>query len=101
MTHSADQAAIRKEGIRARRALSDLQRVAYSTRIAERLERLSSFRSASTVAVYLSSWDEVDTSEIILRSWRANKCVVAPVIKKNFRMNFSVLAPDTRLRNNV
>ena len=101
MSYPPDQSTIRQHGLRARRSLSDLQRLAYSVRIAAKLERLSSFRAASTVAVYLSSWDEVDTSEIILRSWRANKCVVAPAIKKNFGMNFCVLAPDTRLRNNV
>ncbi|MEM8685255.1 MAG: 5-formyltetrahydrofolate cyclo-ligase [Pseudomonadota bacterium] len=100
MNHTADQSELRKNSIRARRQLDNLKRLAYSDRIADRLERLPVFRSANTVAVYLSSWDEVDTSEIILRSWRANKSVVAPVIKKNARMAFVKLEADTQLRNN-
>lgn len=91
---------MRQHGIRARRELGDLQRLAYSLRIADRLERQAAFRSATTIAVYLSSWDEVDTSEIILRSWRANKRVVAPVIEKNSRMSFLLLEADTQLRSN-
>ncbi|MEM9402447.1 MAG: 5-formyltetrahydrofolate cyclo-ligase [Pseudomonadota bacterium] len=101
MDHTADQSPIRRNGLRARRALSDLQRLSYSLRIADRLERLPVFRSARCVAVYLSSWDEVDTSEIILRSWRANKRVVAPVIKNKSHFEFAELAPQTRLRNNI
>ncbi len=100
MTHTDEQSLIRKEALTARRGMSDAQRYDYSIRIAARLERTPWFRSASTIAVYLSARDEADTSEIILRSWRANKRVVAPVIGKNSRMVFSELSPSTPLKRN-
>ncbi len=100
MTHTGEQSLIRKEALTARRGMSEAQRHDYSIRIAERLERSSWFRAASTIAVYLSASDEADTSEIILRSWRANKRVVAPVIRKNSRMVFSELSPSTALKHN-
>ncbi len=100
MNPENEQAGLRKQALTARRSLSDAQRRDYSIRIADILERLSWFRSATTVAVYLSSWDEADTSEIILRSWCANKRIVAPVIKKNSRMIFTELTTDTSLKRN-
>ncbi len=100
MTHIEEQSRIRKTAMLARQTLNDAQRDDYSLRIAERLERTSWFRTATTVAVYLSSWEEADTSEIILRSWRANKRVVAPVIRKNSRMVFMDIEPSTALSQN-
>ena len=43
---------------------------------------------------------EVDTSTIVLRSWRANKRVLAPVTNSNGAMTFREIRPDTPLVRN-
>ena len=91
------KARLRKCGLRARRLLDDQTRVRASQVIAERVVRSHEFMACKTIACYLSSYDEVDTSYIIERAWCANKRIFAPVVADKHGMFFRQLLPETRL----
>ena len=71
-----------------------------SRKIASRVMRSRFFFSSETIACYLPMATEVDTSTIVLRSWRANKRVLAPVTNSNGAMTFREIRPDTPLVRN-
>ena len=58
------------------------------------------FFSSETIACYVSTWDEVDTSAIIKRAWCAKKRVFLPVIAAHGRMFFRETLPGTGLARN-
>ena len=61
-------------------AISPEQRSEKSKKACQNLISSSQFQSASTVMMYLSLMQEVDTSEAILHAWQLGKTVVVPKI---------------------
>ena len=98
---SESQSRLRKSAIAARRSLSDAERASASATICERVIRSPWFSACDTIACYLSSDDEVDSSAIIDRAWRAKKRIFAPVVATHGAMLFRRLTPDTKLERNV
>lgn len=98
MTNS--QSSLRQFGRAARAAISDEQKAIASDVIAEKVITSSWFQRAAHVACYLPADDEVNTWEIISRAWRQKKRVFAPVLKKNRRMQFVEITPNSDLRLN-
>ena len=91
---------LRRSALLARRALSDHDRAIASARIASRVVRSREFSAASTLACYLPMREEVDTSRIVARAWRAKKRIFAPVVGRGGRMTFWELRPETHLQRN-
>ena len=87
----------RRYGLTARRTLTDEQRAQRSSIICRKFLRSSLFYAADRIGVYLPTWDEVDTEEIISRSWRASKQVFAPVIVAERELLFCSLHPQSRI----
>ncbi len=52
------------------------------------------------LGAYLPMRDEVDTTAIIERAWRANKRVFAPVTDSHGTMNFCEITPDSVVARN-
>lgn len=48
----------------------------------------------------MSAADEVDTSMVFQRAWRAGKTVFSPVVGDDFSMRFVEITPSTRLEKN-
>jgi len=82
----------------ARASLDDDARAHASDVIADKVVHASWFQRAATVACYLPAPDEVNTWAIIARGWRMKKRIFAPVLKKNRRMLFREITPETELR---
>jgi 5-formyltetrahydrofolate cyclo-ligase len=61
-------------------AISPEQRSKKSRKACQNLVSTSQFQTASTVMMYLSLMQEVDTSEAILHAWQLGKTVVVPKI---------------------
>ncbi len=59
--------------------------------------RSSWFRRSKFVACYLPMPEEVDTWTLIDRAWRMKKRIFAPIIKKNFVMQFCELTAESKL----
>ncbi len=98
MIHATNAIAqLRKRGLRARRLLDEQTRAHASQVIAERFVHSHEFMACDTIACYLPSYDEVDTSLIIERAWRANKRIFVPVVADKHDMFFRQLLPETRL----
>jgi 5-formyltetrahydrofolate cyclo-ligase len=75
-------------------------RDAASTKIASIITRSHEFFASKTIACYLPMQNEVDTSSIVLRSWRAKKRIFAPVTNSKGSMTFREMLPDTPLVKN-
>lgn len=58
------------------------------------------FLQSDTIACYVSTWDEVDTSAIIERAWRAKKRIFLPVMTAHDHMFFRQTLPGTGLSQN-
>ena len=84
----------------ARRSMSTAERTRASRRIADRFLTSRYFLGSETLGCYLSTWDEVDTSAIIERAWRAKKRVFLPVTSTSGDMHFCETLPGTRLAMN-
>jgi 5-formyltetrahydrofolate cyclo-ligase len=97
---SSFAATLRTNAKRARRTLDADVRCAASRRITEKFLNSRYFLSSQSIACYLATWDEVDTSAIIERAWRANKRIFAPVIDTQGEMTFNTLRPETTLVRN-
>lgn len=91
---------IRNHARRARQALSADERARSSRKITERFLNSRYFLAARTIACYLATWEEVDTTAIIERAWRAEKRIFAPVTGSRRRMIFCELSPDTPMLRN-
>jgi 5-formyltetrahydrofolate cyclo-ligase len=89
---------LREYGKLARSSMRDRDRA--SSQIANRVIRSHEFSACKTLACYLPVGDEVDTSSIVLRSWRAKKRILAPVTDSHGGMTFRELQPDTPLLKN-
>ena len=76
------------------------ERAAASRRITDRFLNSRFFLGSETIACYVSTWDEVDTSAIIERAWCAKKRVFLPVTAAHGRMVFRQTMPGTELARN-
>ena len=92
-----DQSQLRQYGRETRASLDELTREFASSVIAKKVVASAWFRRAEYIGCYLSTQDEVNTWEIISRSWQMKKRVFAPICKKHFRMQFHEVTPDTDL----
>lgn len=95
-----DQGKLRRQSLRSRRAMDAADRTAASRLICNRFLRSRYFLRSQTIACFLSTWDEVDTSEIIDRAWRARKRIFAPVMREHGEMSLCEMNPDTKLVRN-
>ncbi len=80
-----------------RRALDDAERDALSLKIQRRLLGSAEFFNCSTIACYIAMRDEVDTSMIFDRAWRAGKSIYAPVTGRRRQLSFVAVERKTRL----
>ena len=92
-----EQIALRRKARAARAELSANEREKASNKIADTVIRSSWFRRSKFVACYLSTQEEVDTWLLIDRAWRMKKRIFAPIIKKNFAMEFCELTAESKL----
>ena len=91
---------LRAKAMRARREMQIADRVDASRCIANQFLNSRYFLSGHSIACYLATWDEVDTSLIIERAWRAKKRIFAPVIDGHGDMTFRNLQPETTVTRN-
>ena len=84
----------------ARRAMPSAERDRASRRISDRFLNSRYFLVSDTIGCYISTWDEVDTSAIIERAWRAKKRVFLPVTTAHGKMTFRETFPETELALN-
>ena len=98
--HSETKANVRSAALDARRAMSSGERTAASATICERVVRSHEFRSCKLLGAYLPMRDEVDTTLIVERAWRAQKRVFVPVTDTHGTMNFCEISPDTVVARN-
>lgn len=92
--------ALRKRALRARRDMTAEERNRASAIICDRVCATRTWYASTTVACFIPMHDEVDTREIIDRSWRANKRVFVPVLRTSAAMAFCEIAPDSELERN-
>jgi 5-formyltetrahydrofolate cyclo-ligase len=95
-----EQESLRNAARAAREALTPIERESASKKITDTVVRASWFRRSKLVGCYLPTEQEVDTWPIIDRAWRMKKRIFAPVIGKNFTMQFRELHPETELAIN-
>jgi 5-formyltetrahydrofolate cyclo-ligase len=91
---------LRTDAKNARRSMTPSDRSRASTRIANRFLNSRYFLGSKTIGCYVSTRDEVDTSEIIERAWRAKKRIFLPVTAANGHMFFRETRPETGLARN-
>ncbi len=84
----------------ARRSMTSSERSRASARIANRFLNSRYFLGCKTIGCYVSTWDEVDTSVIIERAWRAKKRLLLPVTAAHGHMIFRETLPTTGLAKN-
>jgi 5-formyltetrahydrofolate cyclo-ligase len=97
VTAQAGQTTLRKVGRAARAGLSSGEREKASKKIADTVIRSAWFRRSKFIACYLSMQEEVDTWPLIDRALRMKKRIFAPVIEKNFVMQFCELSSESKL----
>ena len=95
--HRRAQNALRNDARAARAGLSSDEREKASLKITDTVIRSSWFRRSKFVACYLPMPDEVDTWLLIKRAWRMKKRIFAPIIEKNFTMQFCELTTESKL----
>ena len=91
---------IRARALRARREMHPDARARASAIICQRVISSHEFFSSRFVACFLPMDDEVDTRDIIERTWRANKRIFVPVLRAGHKMSFREIRPDSTLEQN-
>jgi len=91
---------MRESGRQARRDIDDGDRATFSSRICQRFLHTALFFRSKSIACYLATPDEVDTSTIIERAWNAKKRVFVPLIENRIHMRFVEITRNTRLERN-
>ena len=89
------QSSLRKSALGARRILTADERERASRKICDRVIRSHEFMACEALVCYLPLADEVDTTRVIERAWRANKRVFAPVTSGGRGMILRRFTPDT------
>lgn len=80
-----------------RKALSETERDAASNAITQRILDLKQWKTAETVALYLSFGSEVSTERLIREALTEGKTVVIPVCQSDYKLLFSRYTPETPL----
>jgi 5-formyltetrahydrofolate cyclo-ligase len=80
--------------------MSEAERDCASARIARRFLSSRLFFASDVIGCYLPTYDEVDTSAVLDRAWRAGKRIAVPVLGLHGAMEFVVIFRDTSLRRN-
>jgi 5-formyltetrahydrofolate cyclo-ligase len=91
---------LRRHGLDARASLSDELRHALSSRAVRNVCMSGAFLSARTIACYISTGPELDTSGIFFRAWQMQKRIFAPVTERNRKLTFRETRPDSSLSKN-
>jgi 5-formyltetrahydrofolate cyclo-ligase len=91
---------LRNNGKAERRSMSPSERSRASRRISDRFLNSRYFLASDAIGCYVSTWDEVDTSAIIERAWRAKKRIFLPVTSAHGKMTFHETLPETELTRN-
>ena len=91
---------LRMEAKTRRRSMSSAERSRASRRIADRFINSRYFLASDAIGCYVSTWDEVDTSAIIERAWRAKKRIFLPITSAGGKMTFHETLPETELTLN-
>jgi 5-formyltetrahydrofolate cyclo-ligase len=91
---------LRDRGIAERKKLPEQIRAEYSLKICRRFLSSALFFRCENIGCYLSLADEVDTSMIFERAWRAGKQIFVPVIQARQKMRFVQIKRNTRLERN-
>ncbi|MDO8554822.1 MAG: 5-formyltetrahydrofolate cyclo-ligase [Candidatus Micrarchaeota archaeon] len=84
--HQESKAALRLIMTKLRDGISERERKEKSQKIGEILFSLEEFRSADTIAFYLSKGSEVDTSGMIKESLKLGKNVLVPVTNSEIEL---------------
>lgn len=95
------KSALRRRALGLRRALDEVMRNELSTAVQRRFLRSPLFTASNALGCYIAMRDEVDTSLIIDRAWRAGKSLYVPVTGRRSRMDFVRLERDSRLVRNA
>jgi 5-formyltetrahydrofolate cyclo-ligase len=95
-----DAKGLRARARNARRSMSAVDRTRASRIITDRFLNSRYFLGSDNVGCYVSTRDEVDTSAIIERAWRAKKRVFLPVTSSSGDMHFCETLPETGLAMN-
>jgi 5-formyltetrahydrofolate cyclo-ligase len=88
---------MRNDARAARAALGPGEREKASRKIASIVIQSSWFRRSKFIACYLPMPEEVDTWPLIDRAWRMKKRIFAPIVGKNFNLQFRELNAETTL----
>ena len=80
MSEGNNKAAIRRQLRETLAAMSDADRHAKSIAACALIASTPEFVSASTIMLYLSTAQEVDTAPLALRAWQSGKAVVVPKV---------------------
>lgn len=91
---------MRDSGRQARHDIGDSDRAKFSSRICRHFLNTALFFRSKSIACYLATSDEVDTSMIIERAWSAKKRVFVPLIENRIHMRFLEITRNTRLERN-
>jgi 5-formyltetrahydrofolate cyclo-ligase len=91
---------LRIDARKARRSITARERARASRQITDRFLNSRYFIASDTIGCYVSSWEEVDTSAIIERAWRAKKRIFLPVTGTHGYMRFRETMPETDLAMN-
>jgi len=91
---------LRIDARKARRSITARERARASRQITDRFLNNRYFIASDTIGCYVSSWEEVDTSAIIERAWRAKKRIFLPVTGTHGYMRFRETMPETDLAMN-
>jgi 5-formyltetrahydrofolate cyclo-ligase len=97
---STSMKTLRFEARKARCSMTAEERERASRRITDRLLNSRYFMSSDTIGCYLPMWDEVDTTAIIERAWRAKKRIFLPVTGAHRFLLFRETLPETQLAMN-
>jgi 5-formyltetrahydrofolate cyclo-ligase len=91
---------LRIEAREARRSMTSPERSRASRRIVDGFLNSRYFLGSQTLGCYVPMWDEVDTTAIIERAWRAKKRIFLPVTTTQGRMQFREILPESVLAMN-
>ena len=99
MTKQSNQE-LRDRGKKARNNIPEELHAKYSLNICHRFLNSGLFFRAKNIACYLSTANEVDTSLIFERAWKAKKRIFVPIVEKRSKMRFVQIKRNTRLERN-
>lgn len=91
---------MRKKLIQERKQLSAEFRAMAANKIQQKLFKLTEFKQAKNIAVYLAINSEVETQAIIEFCWQQHKNVFLPLVQKDFSLRFFQYQKEDLLQKN-